>query len=157
MQVSGKDGMKEYGFTGTAPETAEAINGVLIEWWRPKMELKLKVYDRVSIPALFPERSTYDQGIILNDLRKKLMLTQEEVEEKKVIEREDGRLQWNVEKDAEVVIDLTKAEFKALVKAFKKASDGGNLPNSKRMLELYELVVLDGEETAENNPVKAEE
>ena len=121
------------------------------------MELKLKVYDRVSIPALFPERSTYDQGIILNDLRKKLMLTQEEVEEKKVIEREDGRLQWNIEKDAEVVIDLTKAEFKALVKAFKKASDGGNLPNGKRMLELYELVVLDGEEKIENNPVKAEE
>jgi hypothetical protein len=101
--------------------------------------MKLTLKDRIILPNIFPTEWKFETLIILEDIKKKLQITQKEVEEFE-IKTEWQSIKWNnkwVTKQFD--IEFTEIEITTLWDIFKKLSDEWKL--SIDFLELYKLIV----------------
>jgi len=103
--------------------------------------LMLGIYERITLVNILPARETYTQGIIVNDIRDKVNMKQEELEKYGVVGQADGSVTWSEEgKDYEIEIVFSGAEARLLKGALKKMSDEKKIPTAKRFLEMYKMI-----------------
>jgi hypothetical protein len=103
--------------------------------------MKLGIYDRLLLPQILPERASIEIGIVCADIRKKIILTQEEI--KKITLRTDpvnGGLSWDLKKEKPLQVQFTDMELEVITGAFKTKSDAKDLPTDERMIDLYRKV-----------------
>jgi hypothetical protein len=101
--------------------------------------MKLKLINRISLPSLFPQKSSFEKLIILNDIQNKIKLTQEEVT-KFEVKSSDTSITWNDNgSKAEFDIDFTESESNLIADLLKTLSKEESL--TLETLELYKLFV----------------
>ena len=102
------------------------------------MDIKLTFFDRISIPTMFPEKATFADGIIYDDIRNKIKITQEEVTEYKIRNTQDNSgVEWDKEPDGGTEFKLTDAEAKLIVMAFKELDTKAQVPTDPKFIALY--------------------
>jgi len=103
--------------------------------------MTLTIYDRITLHSLLPDKAqTYEQAIIVRDLRKKLILSQDELLKYNVrTELRDGKplLMWNNDESSIKNIEFTELELGILTKTFETITE---FPTSDEFLRLYELM-----------------
>ena len=102
----------------------------------------MNIMQRVMLANIMPDKATFEVGIIINDIRKKLAITQDEVVRTKMASTKEGGLQWDTAKEKPVDVEFTDAECEIIAGALKKASDDGRLPTEPAVIELYRKFVL---------------
>jgi hypothetical protein len=103
--------------------------------------MKLKLIDRITLPAIFPQNSSFEKLIIIADIQKKIVLTQEELKEFDILEdTTKGTITWNEEgSKKEFDIDFTESEINLIAELLKKISSDEKL--TQHTLPLYKLFV----------------
>ena len=105
------------------------------------MKHTMNMMQRVLLAGILPERATFEVGIIIQDIRKKLAITQDEVTRTGLRTLPGGGLQWDTAKERKTDVEFTDAEHNIVAGALKKASDDNNLPTDPAMIELYRSFV----------------
>jgi len=101
--------------------------------------MKIKLIDRITLPTIFPEKSSFEKLIIVADIQKKVAITQEEVKEFE-IQSENDMIKWNEKGGTtEFDIDFTESETNLISDLLKKLSTDESL--TARTLQLYKLFV----------------
>ena len=107
------------------------------------MIMKLTLKDKIILSGLLPKEGSFEKLIIINDIQKKLTLTQEEIVEYEVetitiVEKQS--IKWN-EKwiNAEFEIEFSEIELKNISDTFLKLSEENKL--TMDLLDLYKLFV----------------
>lgn len=106
------------------------------------MKLKMKILERVLLPGMLPEKAKFEIGIVINDIKNKVAISQEEVTRTKLMTLANGGMQWDAAKDKGVEIEFTDAETEVIAGALKKTSDDGNLPTEPAVIKLYRDFVI---------------
>ncbi len=106
------------------------------------MKLRTTILGRLELLGILPERASFEIGIVIGDIRKKLTPTQDEVVKTELKSLPDGRLQINPAKDKEREIEFTDAEANILRGALEQASKNNTLPVSENMMKIYRDVVV---------------
>jgi len=101
--------------------------------------MKIKLIDRITLPSIFPEKSSFEKLIIVADIQKKIALTQEEVTDFE-IKSTEGMVKWNEKGGTtEFDIDFTESETNLISDLLKKLSVDESL--TAHTLQLYKLFV----------------
>ena len=112
--------------------------------------LKLRLFDRLTIPVMLPREGKYETGIVCKDIRKKLALSQAEIKEVKLESLPNGKdgfdLKWDPKKDRGKEFAFTELELFMVRANLKKLNDEEKLPTDPRWLDLYDRIMnSDGE------------
>ena len=106
------------------------------------MDIKLTFFDRISIPQMFPEKATFADGIIYDDIRNKIKITQEEVTEYKIRNTQDNSgVEWDKEPSGGVEFELTDAEAGLIVQAFTELDKKAMVPTDPKFITLYKKFI----------------
>lgn len=106
------------------------------------MDIKLTLFDRISIPTMFPEKSTFADAIIFEDIRNKLKITQDEITEYKVRNTEDGSgVVWDNEPPEGKDFEITDLEMNAIKKIFIDLDKNAMVPTDPKFIILYKKFV----------------
>jgi len=100
--------------------------------------MKLTIKDRILIEALYPMQADIVTQTLIRDISKKVVLSQEEIEQAEIRPRQEGGLQWNTEKASGMIADIffTDAERECLKKQIER------MDNEKKVtLELLDLCI----------------
>lgn len=101
--------------------------------------MQLTFLERVLLSNLLPREGKFETLLILEDVRKKIEVTQDEVK-KYDVKTVDNMIQWNPEGAKSTFdIEFTEAESNAIKDIFKKLSDSEKL--STEQLPLYKMFV----------------
>lgn len=101
--------------------------------------MKLSLKDRITLPQLFPKEGKFETLIIISDINKKILLTQEEIEKYEIVSEENS-VRWNKEGiNAEFDINFTESEKNTIGNILKKLSEDEKLPVD--FLDMYKLFV----------------
>lgn len=99
----------------------------------------MKLIDRIVLVSLLPKEGSFETLIILDDIRKKAGVTQDEVVEFKINSTDKG-VTWTQEAaEKEFDIDFTEAEKNEVSKMLKKLSDDEKL--NTETINLYKIFV----------------
>jgi hypothetical protein len=101
--------------------------------------MKLSIFDRITLGGLLPEKSSYEQAVVVRDLRKKLTLTQDEIVKYSVrteVVNGNQMMLWNPTNDA-LDVDFTQLETDVLKNAFKELNNRGEIRTTDEFLDLY--------------------
>lgn len=101
--------------------------------------MKLSIFDRITLGGLLPEKSTYEQAVIVRDLRKKLTLTQDEIVKYNVrtdVVNGNQMMLWNPTFDV-LDIEFTQLEKDLIKKAFTELNSRGEIRTTDEFLDLY--------------------
>ena len=91
------------------------------------MELSIK--DRLYIPAILPKEGNFKDFNHKKEILRKIEITAEEREQVALHEnKENGRIEWETEKEVSLSVDFSEAETTYLKKACEKISEE-NLPD----------------------------
>lgn len=91
------------------------------------MELSIK--DRLYIPAIFPKEGNFKDFNNKKEIRNKIEISAHEREEVGLHEnKENGRIEWDNEKEVPLHVEFSEAETEYLKRACEKISDE-NLPD----------------------------
>lgn len=86
------------------------------------MELSIK--DRLYIPALLPKEGSFHQFNTKKSVLRKIEISPEERKEVGLKENQDTkRIEWDVDKEVPLVLELTSEEMGYLKQSFEKISD----------------------------------
>ncbi len=86
------------------------------------MELSIK--DRLSLPNFLPAKGTFMDFNLKKSILRKIEISEEERKEINFREnKEESRLEWDVEKETPLNVDFSKEETDYLRKSFEKISD----------------------------------
>ena len=89
--------------------------------------MKLGITDRIHLPELLPSKGSYIEMLLREDILKKVLLTQVEMEkwEVKIQTNESGQTSfgWNKEKVEDVDIEFSDAENELIKKQLKEMDD----------------------------------
>jgi hypothetical protein len=103
------------------------------------MKITLTLQDRIVMPTVLPERGSFEDMIIREDIREKVQLSQKETSKYKIIQdKETGYLSW-VESDDSFDYEFTELEENLIIKNLKEMSDNKKLTSSH--LGLYKKFV----------------
>lgn len=106
------------------------------------MDIKLTFFDRISIPTLFPEKAKFAEGIIYDDIRNKIKITQEEVTKNNIRNTPDGgAVEWDTEPEGGVEFTLTDAERDLIAKQLKALDEKGEVPTAAKFILLYKKFI----------------
>jgi hypothetical protein len=106
------------------------------------MDIKLTFYDRISIPTIFPEKANFADGIIYDDIRQKIKITQEEVVTHEIKNTPDGTaIEWKNEPVGGKDFDFTDAEKNLVLKALKALDDRAEVPTDPKFILLYKKFI----------------
>ena len=98
----------------------------------------LKLIDRFLLLKALPKEGSYATLKIVQDLRLKLALTEEEFKEYEVKE-EDGNIAWNPEKDIGKEIPIGEKATDIIVMSLKKRDKDGEL--TEQEIPVYEKFI----------------
>jgi hypothetical protein len=102
------------------------------------MAIKLTIYDRISIPVMFPEKSSFADAIVYDDIRNKIKITQEEVVSYNIRNTKDGSgIEWDEEKEGGKDFEFSGAEMRLLEKTFKELDTKAQVPTDPKFIQLY--------------------
>lgn len=91
------------------------------------MELKIK--DRLYIPAILPKEGNFKDFNNKKEILRKIEISAREREEIGLHEnKENGRIEWDNEKEIPLAVEFSEAEMEYLKRACEKISDE-NLPD----------------------------
>lgn len=88
------------------------------------MELHIK--ERLLIPTILPEKGTFMEFNLKKSILSKITLTEQDRADYEIVEkREEKRVEWNVQKDAEtpLVVEFSKDELDYMKKACEAVSE----------------------------------
>ena len=86
------------------------------------MELSIK--DRLYLPTFLPAKGSFKDFNLKKEILRKIAISEEERKEINFREnQEDNRLEWDVEKEAPLIVDFSKDEMEYLRRACEKISD----------------------------------
>lgn len=86
------------------------------------MELSIK--DRLYLPNFLPAQGTFMDFNLKKSILRKIEISEEERKEINFREnREENRLEWDVEKETPLIVDFSTEEMDYLRKSFEKISD----------------------------------
>ena len=86
------------------------------------MELSIK--DRLYLPTFLPAKGNFKDFNLKKEILRKIAISEEERKEINFREnQEDNRLEWDVDKEAPLIVDFSKDEMEYLRKACEKISD----------------------------------
>lgn len=86
------------------------------------MELNIK--DRLYIPVILPKEGSFKEFNIKKEILRKIEISAEEREAVGLHENEEnGRIEWDIEKDTPLAIDFATDELAYLKQACEKISD----------------------------------
>lgn len=106
------------------------------------MILKLTFFDRISIPTMFPEKATFADAIIYDDIRQKLKITQDEITTYNIRTTPDGSgVEWDSEPQGGIEIDMTDAEIKLIVKSLNELDKKAQIPTDPKFIALYKKFI----------------
>lgn len=105
------------------------------------MEIELSIQERLSLIQILPREGSYDQLVIIKSIKKKLELTQQEIEDAKVVVI-DKSIRWDENYQQTATISFTTAEEKILHDHLDKANSSKQLKLTD--IRLYEVFVLGG-------------
>ena len=101
------------------------------------MGTKLTIYDRISIPVIIPENSTFSDAIIYDDIRQKIKITQDEVITYNIRNTKDGTgIEWDEEPDGGTEFEFTSAENRLIAKAFSELDTKAQVPTDPKFIAL---------------------
>lgn len=72
--------------------------------------MKLEIYERLVMANILPEKENLLNMIIIEDIKEKIKLSQEEIT-KFEIKSDDGKLTWKNDSDSSKEIEFTEAEI----------------------------------------------
>ncbi len=87
------------------------------------MELHIK--DRLLIPSMLPEKNSFLEFNLKKSIIKKVAITEKDKEEYSISEKDNGRIEWNAQKDIEtpLVADFSKEELAYMKKSCETLSE----------------------------------
>ena len=86
------------------------------------MELSIK--DRLYLPTFLPAKGNFKDFNLKKSILRKIEISEEERKEINFREnKEESRLEWDVEKETPLNVDFSKEETDYLRKSFEKISD----------------------------------
>ena len=86
------------------------------------MELSIK--DRLYLPTFLPAKGNFKDFNLKKEILRKIAISDDERKEINFREnQEDNRLEWDVDKEAPLIVDFSKDEMEYLRKACEKISD----------------------------------
>jgi hypothetical protein len=100
--------------------------------------MMLKLIDRFLLLKALPKEGSYATLKIVQDLRLKLALTEEEFKEYEVKE-EEGNITWNPDKDSGKEIPIGEKATDIIVMALKKRDRDGEL--TEQEIPVYEKFI----------------
>lgn len=102
--------------------------------------MKLSLKNRLILEAILPKEGKFETLIVVQDIRKKITITQEEIVGFEIKSTDNGAISWN-EKwvKSEVDIEFSEIETSEISKALKKKSDDEKLNIDD--IELYKAFV----------------
>lgn len=112
----------------------------------------MQMLERILLAGMLPNKATFEIGIVVNDIRHKIAITQDEITRTDLKTLETGGMQWNAGKERTAEIEFTDAELQIIRGALEKASKDGVLPTDPAIHKLYREFVLS--ETKEPKPPK---
>jgi hypothetical protein len=107
------------------------------------MKTRLKLMERIMLPGILPEKASFEMGIVCQDIRKKIGITQDEVKRTGLKSLPGGGMQWDAAKDRAVEIEFTEMECELIKGSLEKASKANELPTDPAILELYRTFVVE--------------
>lgn len=107
------------------------------------MKVKLSIFERISIPVNFPEKATFADAIIYDDIRNKIKITQNDVVTYNIRNTKDGSgVEWDNEpNDGGVDFDFTEMEKNLIIKSFKDLDQKGQIPTDSKFITLYKKFI----------------
>lgn len=106
------------------------------------MNVKLTFFDRISIPQMFPEKATFADAIIYDDIRQKLKITQNEITTYNIRNTPDNAgVEWDSEPQGGIDVDLTDAEMKLIKKSFDELDKKAQVPTEPKFIALYKKFI----------------
>ena len=86
--------------------------------------MKLSIKDRLYLPNFLPTKGTFMDFNLKKSILRKIEISEEERKEINFREnKEESRLEWDVEKETPLNVDFSKEEMDYLRKSFEKISD----------------------------------
>ena len=86
------------------------------------MELSIK--DRLYLPTFLPAKGNFKDFNLKKGILRKIAISDDERKEINFREnQEDNRLEWDVEKETQLIVDFSKDEMEYLRRACEKISD----------------------------------
>lgn len=86
------------------------------------MELRIK--DRLILPMLLPQEGNFKQFNLKKSIVAKVALTNQEREDINLRENSDtGRVEWDMKKDAPLVVTFTQEEMDFLKESFEELTE----------------------------------
>jgi len=102
------------------------------------MDIKLTFFDRISLPQMFPEKATFADAIIYDDIRNKIKITQEEITTYNIRNTKDGTgVEWDNEPQDGSEIQFTVAEVKLIQKSLNDLDAKAQVPTDPKFISLY--------------------
>ena len=102
------------------------------------MDLKLTFFDRITIPTMFPEKASFADAIIYDDIRQKIKITQNEITTYNIRNTPDERgIEWDGEPEGGVTFELTEAEVRLINKCFSELDKQAQVPTDPKFITLY--------------------
>ncbi len=101
--------------------------------------MKIKLVHRITLPSIFPEKSSFEKLIIIGDIQNKIKLTQEDIV-KYEVKSENNIITWNEEgTKSEFDVEFTESESNLIADLLKNMSKEETL--TAQTFELYKLFV----------------
>lgn len=106
------------------------------------MKIKLNFFERISIPTIFPEKATFADAIIYDDIRQKIKITQQEVTTYNIRSTADGSgIEWDSEPEGGIEYDFTDAEVKLVSKCLIDLDKKAQIPVDSKFISLFKKFV----------------
>ncbi len=97
--------------------------------------MKLNIIERLTIMQILPQQGNSKTLKLVKDFQGIIGLSQEELKKYEVVQKEAGRITWNVEKEESKEITIDKPLMDIIVKQFEKLNNEERLP--MEYLEVY--------------------
>ncbi len=96
----------------------------------------LNIYERLMIKSILPAQGNVIEVTLINDIKDKVDLTQEEFKEYEIKAVPNG-LEWN-DQDYAIDVEFTDLELGEIRKALKKLDREKKIPADKRFISMYD-------------------
>lgn len=109
------------------------------------MKVTLKVLDRIALQTAMNRltRAGYVKFVTARDVKEKVMLTQDELNDIEARDMPDGNMQWNPRKDTGKEFEFTGLETDLIKEIFQQMDRNGQLEWG--YIPVYELFLKSGE------------
>lgn len=84
--------------------------------------MDLHIKDRLLIPSIFPERGNFMDFNLKKSIARKIAISEQDRKDYEIVEKkEEKRIEWNVQKDAEtpLVVEFSKEELDYMRRSWK--------------------------------------